>query len=301
MLTELALRVTEKLCLHFEPIEEGSAAWHLTEDNSLTHTFDEDYEKLPGGRFRFHVDTGIYIHRIAKGLTRTTCECEFDGTLDELFRPYVISVIVKGAFNVCVNEMKLQCADIGRPLLQEWTVPDETVNMYTTAWIENYFREGKRIEEGNRRMTEKEFIGFTPGWNIEMLINGTFMITDEVVLKNPLFKREQNFKNLMQSSKYQSLKLKCMKVAKEDVSLNLLESTWLVICIDLALQMLIGDYADVLAPSLLKSGMTEETKKEYIEIAGGFIESVNESLKQSKATVTDLEERKDWSSIIQLA
>ena len=84
----------------------------------------------------------------------------------------------------------------------------------------------------------------------------------------------------------------------EKVKLNLLESTHFILCMDCALNLLLGDHAPLLTEAIAANGMTKANEEIYIKEASEFMKGVRETLEKSQATITNLAERPDWNSLL---
>jgi hypothetical protein len=294
------IELIKRYRLLFETIEEGSPEWLVhNNETQATFSFDSDFEQKP--HYLFHLDAGMTVHRKASLITRSTFAIDYDGPFENLFVPTATVPMVKAAYEVCLNEMKNQCAAQKIPYEVKVELGDEFYQSFSRQMIDYYVNTRKDEDLHNSKLRDDEFLSFSPGNKIMLLVNGTYIITDEVLFLNPLFNRKHNVLNFLPAAQYHTVKLKCREAVTKEVKLNGYDSTFFLLCVDLALQMLIGDFADVLMPALVRHGLHAEAQKQYIEYANGFISSVNAKLKENGARIDVLAERKDWNSIIQLA
>jgi len=61
---------------------------------------------------------------------------------------------------------------------------------------------------------------------------------------------------------------------------------------------MLGDKADILIDKFAEDGMTTEMRNEFFTLGTKVFDNINKMLIKSKATIKNLEEKKDWNKII---
>lgn len=273
---------------------------HDEEDDLADINFNFDYECIGKEAYLFHIDIGFCIKSWANILVRTSFQVPFQQNLDLLFVREVTMPMVDIALKTCVDAF-MQCCEnhlIAYPDSIE--LPKETVDNFSNTMIDLYFNYRKVDDMANKEMIDQHFLSFTPGSITQLMLNGTLMITEQVLWLHPGFNRSHNREIFpVPMPIYNTIKLKCLKIEDSKIEFNMLQSTFLLLCMDCALSLLFSDHAPLLTQILEALNFTLEDQDKYIKETNKFLISVRKSMEESGTTISNLENRPDWNSIIQ--
>ncbi|MEI8201762.1 MAG: hypothetical protein WCH34_02045 [Bacteroidota bacterium] len=263
---------------------------------TLTHAFD--YEEIGRNRWRMHIDIGFDLKPIAKIKTRLTYEIKCKKSL--LFHPASIDLTNKMALELAQDAFIDSCKE------EQIEVP--------ILGIENIEEYAKGLSKGMIELAQYRFkddeinpkgnvglITISPGTHTMLLVQGTFFILDEVLHSNKVFDLEHNqevFHEVIPEPIYYTLKLNCMALEEGTIKLKFRENIFFQICIDCTLQLLLHDHFEKLLPIMMEGGFDEASQKEYISFANKYLTDLRESYQKSGATITNLQTRYDWNSML---
>jgi hypothetical protein len=254
-----------------------------------------DYEQV-NGKYRFHMDIGLQTME-ADSLFRVSFEFSFKrGTWDDIFNTDFIQTMLDAALQKSLQGYREQCIShqLKPPVI---TFKDNITLSIVEGMIEKYFNYRKLDDIHNSYLKNTHGATFTGGSEIDVLIKGTFIILDAFFYENTNFDNKHNlkaFEQVIPLSNYLTLKLKCMEIDTKPVKLSFLNYIFLLLCIDCAIKLLLGNKADILIPIIEQSGLDEECRDILIKGGTKLFKEQQESFKKSGARVLNLEKEHDW-------
>ena len=260
-----------------------------------------DYVLFPADKKRFFLDIGLNLRPIGRIMTRSCFKFKYRYDWYDFMVPDVIEPMVEMAYNEAIKGFLERCQFHGIKIDFELAIPPDAVKESSESIIDDYITNRQESDIANKYMNEHYFIKFTPGTKTSLIVNGTIMIVDALLFNFDDFQTKNNqmhFQKVMSLTCYYSLKLDCFKINHHPVDLTIYYSTMFLLCLDLALQMMMGDLEPKLLEVLKNQGMTPELRDEYIEYSAQFYEKSLKKLADSHTTITNLEERYDWNSLM---
>ncbi len=187
---------------------------------------------------------------------------------------------------------------IEQPLeeIQDWTECAKSIRDGMIERSQSRFRDDELNPKGKVGL-----LTLTPGKLTLLLVNGTFMILDEVLHSNKAFDLAHNqevFHDIIPESVYYTTKLNCMALEKGTIKLKFVHNIFFQICIDCALQLILDNHFEKLIPVMNERGFNEEKQQKYINYGNKFLNDLRESYKKSGATIENLQTRYDWNSML---
>lgn len=283
-----------------EALISGIDADHPTA--SFNHCFD--YEITKNKKWKLHIDTGLTVLPFAEIKTRSTFELECKtGQEEHLFTPealHLLNEINKIAFQKCVQGFNEQCTAHG--LRSNWnlTPTPQHLQGFSESMASQYAVRKEHAIKNTKLNVDG--LKLTQGKLTYLTLMAPFMILDEILFVNKAFNCKHNlhvFSDAMPETCYYTLKLKCIKIKTQTLQLTLEDTTYFVICLDCALQMLMDVHADTLMPSLIENGLTAEKQQKFISFASGMIKYLREECERDEVHITNLDKRYDWNALMQ--
>lgn len=155
----------------------------------------------------------------------------------------------------------------------------------------------------NKPMLEQTLLSFSENSKYHLLLNGTFIIIDQLVMENPYCNRIHNREMIFEHGeypfqKYVTLRYSVISNTNKKISFNMLDSTFILIAADCAIQILLSPMYDNIEDGLIKKGFNSEVFKQYIKIATEMRNGIKEHLIKSEVIIENLNQQVDWTALI---
>jgi len=193
------------------------------------------------------------------------------------------------------------CIEEGLPVSDDLQIDEEMVLCITNAMINSYHNTRRLDDERNAHLKHNYILEVTTGTDPILLFNTTFIILGEVLFHNRIFQNEQNqqvFSNSVPLSNYLTLRWYCLLIEKENIRLNILNTIRFFICLDCALQLLVGRHDEVITQTLNSMNMDKADINVYIKMGSELFNQLKQVLTSSKAKFIDLEKQPDWDKVL---
>jgi hypothetical protein len=260
-----------------------------------------DYEKRSSDKWRVYIDIGIKLMPIAKIMVRLAFEFKRTGILwDDVFDIEVIRNMVDLTMKQCIITFKENCKESAIELPFEIPFSEEVVLQISNSIISQYFDIRKPQDIANSYLLSKIGLECKPETDAVILLKCTFMVLDELFYNSKLFNRKHNlevFSDYMPEPKYFTIKMNCCEIDEHQVKLNYFDTILFYICVDCALQMLVGDKSDLLIAALERSGFTDGIKKAFLKHGTAFFEQYQTKVVMPGVRIINLEEKHDWNML----
>ncbi len=271
-------------------------------DMVLVNNFD--YEELPDNRYEFYSDLTMRLPDVASITIRSQFQIvaeDFDW--DQFFDKNILNPIIEAALNATTDSFKDFCQENnltipGTMSEKEYTVGKEMVEQLCKDLVNQYFNHRKFYDIDNGERIKKIALICPMGTTMNISLNITFLVMDEILFNNKNFNRNHNrdiFFKYVPEMKYNSLRMKCIQIGKHDVTLTEADEYFFLKCITCVVQILIGDKYDYLIPILEERNVTREVQDIFFKSASKLIEIFN-SLPAEKGYK---EEKIEWNKLIQ--
>ena len=258
-----------------------------------------DYEKRPADKWRIYIDIGIKLMPIAKIKVRLAFEFKSKGiSWDDIFEIEVIRNMVDLTMQQCIITFKENCKESAIELPFEIPYSEEVVLQISNTLIAQYFDIRMPQDIANAYLLSKTGLECKPEIDSVILLKCTFMVLDELFYNSKQFDRKHNlevFSDYVPEPKYFTIKINCGEIDEHRVKLNYLDTILFYICVDCALQMLLGDKSDLLIAALEKNGFTDEIRKAFLKHGTAFFEQYQTKVRMPGVRIVNLEEMHDWN------
>jgi hypothetical protein len=268
----------------------------------LTFSSNFDYEMLPKKKPRVYIDIGLKALPLASIYFRVRFEGEScDLYWSNYFQPEVIEPCVKAAVDECVRAFKEQCIANEINLTAEIKPGPITVQNITNAICDAYHNHRRGMDKDNRKVINSPGLEVTPGRKTQIPLKITFMILDDVLFNNRNFNRRENLENFTEVVPvplYHTVKMKCMEIDKGEIKLSLYHTAFFLVCLDCALQLMLGDHEQELLTSLNGTGLSIASRDIFIEEGSILLRDFKKQTKSAGVHITFLDKRYDWNALI---
>ena len=269
----------------------------------LCHTINYDYEMLPEKKPRIYFDMGLRVFTVAAISVRTQIESEcnqYDWNF--YFQKAVIEPVIRIALRNCVEEFRKQCVAHNIKINTSLKPEPELVRNMINAVYQNYHELRINDDIVNKKIIESPGLILQPD-RIKTIIpiDITFMILNDVFYNNKKFNRKKNLENftkVVPEPIYHTVRMKAMKIVSEEVNLSMYHTSYFLICLDCALQLILGEAEQELLTSLHSKGLTIENRDIFIKEGSYILNYFHEALRKKNSRVSNLENRYDWNRLI---
>jgi hypothetical protein len=271
---------------------------------TLTCLYDFDMNRE--GVREFYIDVFTKLPHYAVQMVRTsyTAKAEEAEELewDDIFTHDILRMLVEKAIEVgfyhflklCKNEK----IDLPPEMLEHMPeIPPEQIDLITDNLIDDYFSHRKPYLTANAESFNALGVKFAASNQAYAAANLSFLILDEVLFSNLHFSRLKNrkaFFAVIPEAPFYTLRYKCLMADKYEVTLNQVELHYFLICQDCAIQMTMGDKADILNESMVSRGFTGDVQQKWYEAAASLVNDCRGSVTAS----IESGEKFDWHKML---
>lgn len=262
-----------------------------------------DYEtniKTKRSYLYFYIEIDTYIatlqSRVVFEYKKRNGSSEYIFTLD-----YILSSLSL-AFSKAGQMMREKCGPYAE---REGFLPDlsnERLEAMAQRIVNEYHQLRKEEDVYNARAQETMLLECIYDHPYSNVIQLSIIIIDEILYLNPGFNREHNRKEFFDRvpfQKYMTLRQKCYAMEQHALALSIFEGIYFFICLDCALQVIVGDKSEVVSRSLEENqGIDDEIRKLYIQYGSEMIDQLKKALPAVGIKLPDLEEDYNWISRI---
>ena len=301
-ITKIECELYSSVWLWFIPYAADSAMTLITGDTAgnqkFSFNFNYDYEKPGFNQWKIHIDAGFDVKPVAKICVRSSFKARC--TELNIFKTESLNELIKYAFKECLKGFNEQCKVHG--LQHDWKpeIKESMITSFAETAIEQYFNSRKQGDASNSKL-QTAGLKLTPGSLTNLAVKCTFMIMDEILFLNAAFDTKRNreiFNEIIPVPYYYTLKMNCLEIDKENVQLTWLHTIFYFLCMECALQMLIGDHYETLKPAVETRGLDSTNATSFISFGTKLLADLQEHLKSSGATISNLEKKYDWNNLI---
>jgi len=270
-------------------------------DYYVHYSVGYDYEQLPSDMKHFYIDVEFIIVPLAKILVRSCFKFEWNGSWEEIMHDQIIQPMVKGSLMTTLSTLNNRLAEHDKSFDDSNMELDKMAASSAEDIIQKYHQYRAPQDQVNLVVDNTMFLEFSAGTDPHVMATVSFMVIDAVLFWYDDFDRKHNqteFEKMMPLALYFTLKIKCKDLEEEDAELSIKHSILFIQCLDMALQLLLGDHEPLLMQLLAKHGIDTELRDEFIDLGNTFISDVMQSLEASKAHFPALDVKRDWNSLI---
>lgn len=258
-------------------------------------TFNYDFEHRPNNVWHLHIDVSIHVVPIAEIKVRVTFETVYEGSIEPILNMEVIQEVCTIACNHCLNGFNEQCEVHGISYRHDKV---DLTSANAAAYLSAHY--AKELKPLENTWYAKESAKFTPGGKTNLLCKIPFMVMDEVFFYAKGFDYQHNaavlFKHVPEPC-YYTTKLRCSTIDTEDVTLSGRHSVYYLLCLDCALQLLVGDH-DYRFDQLVDQGLTPEVRKNFIRWGTEYFDYMTKTLDAAGVRMPNFDNRPDWNAVV---
>jgi hypothetical protein len=261
-----------------------------------------DFELSAENKPRIYIDIIFKVIPLAAIMTRICFENEnHNYEWDFYFRTEVLEPCVKIAVDECINTFKKKCSVNKVKLDRDIPAGPGTVQKITQGLIDRYQKHDKKNYILNQQVINTWGFKFIKDFRTQIILKVPFMIIDEVLYFNKNFNRKENlkqFKDCVPEPKYHTVKMKCMEIDHNEVTLSWYHTIFFLNCLDCALQLMLGDHEQKLLASLGPKGLTIQNRDLFVREGAKIFDSYIEEFKKTGKIIIDIDKKYDWNRLI---
>jgi len=262
-----------------------------------------DYATLPDKRWEFYCDVFVKLPHVAVLMIRSQYKVDsVDFKWDNLFVVENMKLIMTNSIYNALFEFKDICLENSIALApeiieKEPEVPIELIDLVCENVVDEYLTHRKPNDIVNNLALKEIELRCPMSEPVNITLNLTFLVMEQVLFNNRSFNRKQNqdiFFKIVPEVKFYTLRMKCIQIGQHEVELTVMDLHFLLICMDCAIQMVLGDKGDFLIPVLEERGVTNEIQTVWFKSATELLHATRISVADS----LDRNEKFEWSKMI---
>lgn len=262
-----------------------------------------DYAILPDNKWEFYSDIAVKFPHVASVMVRSQYHIISDNfKWDILFDLEKLRAIIYNSITNALLEFRLICKKFDVELTDEMKDKDpEITDEMIIGVCENIIHEYNTLRKPYDLANENEITVIElicpSSSSISITLNLTFLVMEQILFNNLGFNRAQNrdaFFAIVPEMKFYTLRMKCIQIGKHEVKMTSEDVHYFLICMDCALQTLLGENGDLLTPVL-------ESKNITVDVQNTWFKSAAELMKVCRQSVEDSIQRNekfDWGTLI---
>jgi hypothetical protein len=220
----------------------------------------------------------------------------------ELFIPETIEPMMEQALEQTGETILAKCKENNLAFGDNFVPFNETLRRNFTNEIIDIFNRQRLEQEREEKETRVEEGLTIPADSVGLIVlTGTIVIIDKVMFDNEAFDWKNNsevFAEAVPISSYLTMREECIALKDKPILLNWYSTTYLVICIDCALQLLLGPKSEKLEKAVANQGFNSETTKQYISDSSKILANLKPGFKRDGIDIPNLEKGYDWNSLL---
>ena len=188
-----------------------------------------------------------------------------------------------------------------RDIKLKMDIPRISAENITQGLIDRYYKHDKENYILNKPVFNIWGFKFIHDLRAQIILKVPFMIIDEVMYFNKNFNRKENlkqFKVCVGEARYHTLKMKCMEIDHNEVTLSWYHTIYFLYCLDCALQLMLGDHEQKLLASLGPKGLTNQNRDLFVIEGAKIFDSYIEEFKKTGKITIDIDKKYDWNKLI---
>jgi len=262
-----------------------------------------DYATLPDKRWEFYCDVFVKLPHVAVVMIRSQYKVFSDNfEWDSLFVVENMKLILTNSIYNALFEFKDICVANSIALTPEIIekkpeVPNEMIDLVCENVVDEYFTHRKPNDIVNNLALKEIELRCPMSEQVNITLNLTFLVMEQVLFNNLRFKRRENqdvFFKIVPEVKFYTLRMKCIQIGQHEVELTVMDLHFLLICMDCAIQMVLGDKGDLLIPVLEERGVTNEIQTAWFKSATELLHATRDSVADSM----ERNEKFEWNKMI---
>lgn len=283
--------------LHPEVINSDYDGVHTTAD--FFGNFD--YESLPADIRHIYIDIEMKLLPVGGIMVRSDFEIEKkEFSCDDIFTfPYIYKMVDLAA-QECIATFKELCEQSKTAISFEIPMSEEVLSGISHEIIKHYFNFRKPFDTTNADLLNTVGLNCKPSGATCTVIQGTFLIIDELIYNNPHFDCKHNlsvFTKSIAEQRYNTIKMIAMEIVQHPVKLCLYDAFLFYKCVDCAMQILLSNKSDLLIPALDAVGMTKEIRDLFFKHGASFFNQLQNTNINLNKDETDLNKKHDWDKL----
>jgi len=262
-----------------------------------------DYATFPDNKWEFYCDVFVKLPHVAAVMIRSQYKVySADFEWDNLFIVENIKPVLTDSITNALIDFKDICIENSVALTTEIIqtnpeLPDEMIDLVCKNSVDEYLTHRKPNDIVNSQALKEIELRCPMSLHINITLNLTFLVMEQILFNNNGFNRRQNqevFFKIVPEVKFYTLRMKCIQIGQHQVDLTVMDVHFFLICLDCAIQIVLGDKGDSLIPVLEQRGVTDEIQKVWFKSATDLLHTSRKSVADSM----ERDEKFEWSKMI---
>jgi hypothetical protein len=223
-----------------------------------------DYDVVAGGKLQFYVDTGIRLIPKGEVLSRSCFEA-IDGkiALNELLDPVTVRKMVEWSALISVKAYMDNCTMRNIPFPGLKPIHGQSLHAIVDDLLETISLR-LSLERSNPTLMKHEGFWARTSEETWLCLVVPFLVMDQLLYFYPSFDRKLNtrfFFQIVPEPVYTTVKMKCIAVQKQKVTLTLYHTYHFLLCLDCALQLMSSPLENQFLPALEKRKVDQQARQ----------------------------------------
>lgn len=262
-----------------------------------------DYVTLPDNKWEFYSDISVKLPQVAAVMVRSQYSVySEDFEWDHLFSLENLRPIISNALMNALVEFRLLCIQNEVDLSPEMREKDpevtsEMIEGVCGNIVDEYLSHRKRYDIANEAALKEIELRCPSSNATNITLNLTFLVMEQILFNNTRFNRRHNreiFFPVVPEMKFYSLRMKCIQIGKHEVAMTAEDVHYFLICMDCALQTVLGDKGDRVIPVLEERGANDAVQQIWFKSATDLVNVCRQSVEDS----IERKEKFDWNKMI---
>lgn len=259
-----------------------------------------DYAELPNHKWQVYYYITLYLPDVISHTTAIKYEFEMeDFEWEDFFDAATVRSSLALAIQTAIQHLqaraKMDELPVNTEIMQAgYKTEDSLIDRMCQDMEDHYYNVMRPFDLKNYRAMREIHLARKHGTQSYTSLKLTFAVLAEILFYNESFNckhnREVFFKEVPEM-KFYTLWLKCEEMAKGDIEMNGMETSYFLTCVECALQVMVGEKADRLIPLLTERKFTKEVRDIWF--------MTSEKLLEKFPKEADAPEDIDWDAVIE--
>ncbi|MBS1507854.1 MAG: hypothetical protein JSS79_14535 [Bacteroidetes bacterium] len=265
---------------------------------AIGNTFD--YAELPDHKWQVYYYISIYLPDVISQTTAIKYEFKMEGfEWEDFFDAAIVRsslvLSIQTAIEHFQARVKMDELTVNMDIMQKGYMPEDSlIDRMCQDMEDHYYKVMRPFDLENYMAMREIHLSRKYGMQSYTSLKLTFAVLAQILFYHESFNRKHNRKVFFKEvpeMKFYTLWLKCEEMAKGDIAMNGMETSYFLTCVECALQVMVGEKGDRLIPLLTERKFTKEVRDVWFK--------TSEKLLEAFPKEADAPEDIDWDAVIE--
>ena len=241
-----------------------------------------DYAELPNHKWQVYYYITLYLPDVISQTTAIKYEFELEGfEWEDFFDAAIVRsslvLAIQKAFDHFRARAKMEGLPFNADFMQAGYMPEDSLIDKMCQDMEDHYYKVLRPFDLENYMAMREIqLTRKYGQQSYTILKLTFAVLAQILFYNESFNRKHNRKVFFEhvpEMKFYTLWLKCDEMAKGDIAMNGMETSYFLTCVECALQVMVGEKGDRLIPLLNERKFTKEIRDVWFKTSEKLLDA----------------------------